>query len=121
MNYLKMTTTRNISLTIAAAMMLFIFSSCAKKISFQTSTVAPAAQGTVKVNKDDNNNYKVKISITNLAEPKRLQPAKNMYVVWMETASDGTKNIGQINSSTGFLSSKLLLKPSVHLNPPKYL
>ncbi len=107
MNYLKMTTTRNISLTIAAAMMLFIFSSCAKKISFQTSTVAPAAQGTVKVNKDDNNNYKVKISITNLAEPKRLQPAKNMYVVWMETASDGTKNIGQINSSTGFLSSKL--------------
>ncbi|MEO6229879.1 MAG: hypothetical protein ABJB11_13860 [Ferruginibacter sp.] len=107
MNHLKMTTTRNISLTIAAAMMLFIFSSCAKKISFQTSTVAPAAQGTVKVNKDGNNNYKVKIAITNLAEPKRLQPAKNTYVVWMETASDGTKNIGQINSSTGFLSSKL--------------
>ncbi|CAN5831753.1 hypothetical protein BH11BAC3_BH11BAC3_37030 [soil metagenome] len=107
MNHLKMTTVRNISLTIAAAMMLFIFSSCAKKISFQTSTVAPAAQGTVKVNKDDNNNYKVKVAITNLAEPKRLQPAKNTYVVWMETASDGTKNIGQINSSTGFLSSKL--------------
>jgi hypothetical protein len=30
-----------------------------------------------------------------------------MYVVWMETADNVTKNIGQINSSTGFLSNKL--------------
>ncbi len=107
MNYLKMTTTKCIGFTIAATMMLFIFSSCAKKISFQTSTVVPAATGTVKIKKDDNNNYQVKLSIQNLAEAKRLEPAKNTYVVWMETGSDGTKNIGQINSSTGFLSSKL--------------
>lgn len=107
MNYLKMTPTRIVYFTIAAAMMLFIFSSCSKKISFQTSSVVPAAKGTVQVKKDDNNNYKVKMSITNLAEPSRLQPAKNTYVVWMETDNNGTKNIGQINSSTGFLSSKL--------------
>ncbi len=107
MNYLKMTTARNISFTIAAAMMLFIFSSCSKKISFQTSSVVPAAKGTVKVKKDGNNNYQIKISIQNLAEPNRLQPSKSTYVVWMETDNNGTKNIGQINSSTGFLSSKL--------------
>lgn len=107
MNYLKMTTTKKISFTIAAAMMLFIFSSCSKKISFQTSTVVPAATGTVKVNKDGNNNYKINISISNLAEPKKLQPEKSTYVVWMETGSNGTQNLGQINSSTGFLSSKL--------------
>ncbi|MEP7109765.1 MAG: hypothetical protein ABI760_17345 [Ferruginibacter sp.] len=102
-----MTTTRNICLTIAGAMMVFYFSSCARKVSFQTSSVVPAAQGRVKVKKDNNNNYGIKISITNLAEPSRLQPPKNTYVVWMQTASNGTKNIGQINSSTGFLSSKL--------------
>ncbi len=104
---IKMITTRNICLIIAGAMMVFYFSSCARKVNFQTSSVVPAAQGKVKVKKDNNNNYGIKISITNLAEPKRLQPPKNTYVVWMQTADNGTKNIGQINSSTGFLSSKL--------------
>jgi hypothetical protein len=61
----------------------------------------------VKVKKDNNNNYSIQISLNNLAEPKRLQPSKNTYVVWMETNNNVTKNIGQINSSTGFLSSKL--------------
>jgi hypothetical protein len=107
MNYLKITTTRNIGFTIAAAMMLFFFSSCARKISFQTSTVVPAAEGTVKVKKDKNDNYRVSLAISNLAEPKRLQPAKNTYVIWMDTDNNRIKNIGQINTSTGFLSSKL--------------
>ena len=87
--------------------MLFVFNSCSKKISFQTSSVVPAANGTVKVKKDGNSNYQVNLSIVNLAEPTRLQPSKKTYVVWMDTESNGTKNIGQINSSTGFLSSKL--------------
>lgn len=99
--------TRTISFTIAAAMMLLVFSSCSKKISFQTSSIVPAANGTVKVKKDGNSNYQINLSIENLAEPTRLQPSKKTYVVWMETENNGTKNIGQINSSTGFLSSKL--------------
>ncbi|MEO7768189.1 MAG: hypothetical protein ABIS01_12210 [Ferruginibacter sp.] len=107
MNCIKMTTKGNIFLMIAGAMMVFYFSSCARKINFQTSSVVPAAQGTIKVKKDNNNNYGITISITNLAEPDRLQPPKTTYVVWMQTADNGTKNIGQINSSTGFLSSKL--------------
>ena len=98
----------NTILTIVAAMIvLFFFSSCARKISFQTSSVVPAARGDVKVKKDNNNNYSIQISLNNLAEPKRLEPAKNTYVVWMETSDNVTKNIGQINSSTGFLSNKL--------------
>lgn len=107
MNYLKMTTTRNIGFTITAAMMFLFFSSCARKISFQTSTVVPAAEGTVKVKKDKNNNYRISVAISNLAEPTRLQPSKNTYVVWMDTDNNRIKNIGQINSSTGFLSQKL--------------
>ncbi len=107
MKNVKTATTRNILLMITAAMMLFYFSSCARKVSFQTSSVVPAAKGSVKVTKDKNKNYKIKISLSNLAEPSRLQPSKNAYVVWMETDNNNTKNIGQINSSTGFLSSKL--------------
>ncbi len=107
MNYLKITTAKNIFFTIVAAMMLLYFSSCSTKASFQTSAVVPAAKGSVKVKKDKNSNYQIKISISNLAEPKRLQPSKNTYVVWMETENNITKNIGQINSSTGFLSKKL--------------
>jgi hypothetical protein len=90
-----------------AALVLVYLSSCARKISFQNSSIVPAARGDVKVKKDNNNNYNIQISLSDLAEPKRLQPSRNTYVVWMETASNTTKNIGQINSSTGFLSGKL--------------
>lgn len=99
--------TNTILAIVAAMVVLFFFSSCARKISFQTSSVVPAARGDVKVKKDDNNNYSIQISLNNLAEPKRLDPSKNTYVVWMETSDNVTKNIGQINSSTGFLSNKL--------------
>ena len=96
-----------ILMIVTAAIALFFFSSCARKISFQTSSVVPAARGDVKVKKDNNNNYSIQVSLNNLAEPKRLEPSKNTYVVWMETSDNVTKNIGQINSSTGFLSNKL--------------
>lgn len=99
--------TKSIFAITATVLMLFYFSSCAKKINFQNSSVVPAARGDVKVKKDNNNNYSIHISLNNLSEPKRLQPSKNNYVVWMETDENATKNIGQINSSTGFLSSKL--------------
>lgn len=92
---------------IAAVALVFCLNSCARKINFQSSSVVPAARGDVKVKKDNNNNYHIQISLSNLAESNRLQPAKNTYVVWMESSDNATKNIGQINSSTGFLSDKL--------------
>jgi hypothetical protein len=98
---------RNFFLSIGIVMMLFFLNSCAKKVSFQQSTVTPAAEGKVKIKKDKNNNYAIKIDLKNLAGPSRLQQPRSTYVVWMETESNGTKNIGRINSSSGFLSSKL--------------
>jgi hypothetical protein len=98
---------RKLLFVLTGAMVLFYFSSCARKISFLTSSIVPAAEGTVKVNKDKNKNYHIQISLSNLAEPNRLQPSKNTYVVWMETNDNAVKNIGQINTSTGFLSKKL--------------
>ncbi|TDH29361.1 hypothetical protein EXU57_03790 [Segetibacter sp. 3557_3] len=82
-------------------------SSCSKKISFQTSTAVPAAQGVVKYKKDGNNNYRIEVDIKNLAAPKRLEPPKSTYVVWIETDANGTKNIGQLKTSSGIFTSTL--------------
>lgn len=85
----------------------FFISSCAKKIVFQPSSAVPAAKGKVKIKKDDNNNYSIKLNVENLAEPNRLSPPQNIYVVWIMTKESGVKNIGQIKSSSGLFSSKL--------------
>jgi ribosomal protein S9 len=81
--------------------------SCSRKISFATSTVVPAAEGTVKVKKDNNNNYAIKVDVRNLAEPNRLPQPQNVYVVWIETERNGTQNLGQLNTSSGLFSNAL--------------
>jgi hypothetical protein len=88
----------------------------AKKIGFLSSSIVPAARGYVKVKRDINENFLIQVKISNLAEVNRLQPSKQVYLVWMITDHEITDNIGQINSSTTFLSTKLkasFLKVSV--------
>jgi hypothetical protein len=79
----------------------------AKKVDFLSSSIVPAARGYVKVKRDINENYLIQVKISNLAEVNRLQPSKQTYVVWMITDHEITVNIGQIISSTTFLSTKL--------------
>ncbi len=100
-------TSKKIFFTTASLLLLILFTSCAKKINFSTSSVVPAARGTVKVKKDNNHNYVIKIQLNGLAEVKRLQPPKLTYVVWMESDQQVAKNIGQINSSSSMLSKTL--------------
>jgi len=99
--------TKSILLIALTTMMAYSFSSCATKAKFATSSVAPAARGDVKIKKDKNKNYVIKIEITNLAEVSRLQPAKQTYIVWLVSDKDETKNLGKISSSSGTFSSKL--------------
>lgn len=89
--------------------LFFIFSlaSCAKKLNFSTSSIVPAAQGTVKYKKDKNGNYAVRVKLVNLSDPERLQPSKRTYVVWMETNRNGVKNLGQLRSTSGLFSSTM--------------
>ena len=99
---------KRIILAVLTVFTLAVFaSSCAKKIVFQPSEIVPAATGKVKIKKDDNNNYSIKLDVKNLADSKRLTPPQDTYVVWMMTKESGVKNIGQIKSSSGFLSSKI--------------
>ena len=86
---------------------MMVNQSCAHKISFGTSSVVPAAEGSVKVKKDKNNNYNIDLSVIRLADPKRLSPSKQLYVVWMDADQNGTKNIGQLKTSSGMLSKTL--------------
>ena len=80
--------------------------SCSKKISFMDNSDVPGAEGTVKI-KNKGGNYLIDVSTLNLAPSEKLSPSKKMYVVWVETKNDGVKNIGSMNSSSGFLSKAL--------------
>jgi hypothetical protein len=84
-----------------------ILSGCARKMQFDVSPVVPAATGNVKVKKDDNNNYMLTVKVLNLAPARNLTPSRETYVVWMESNRARVKNLGQINTSKGFLSKTL--------------
>ncbi|MEO7044460.1 MAG: hypothetical protein ABI091_04085 [Ferruginibacter sp.] len=107
---MKITThtfSRILYLLTAALFIIFTFGSCSKKMSFQTSAVVPAAEGTVKIKKDKNNNYNIALSVKRLASPDRLNPPKKFYVVWMNSNNNAAKNIGQIKTSSSLLSKTL--------------
>jgi hypothetical protein len=80
-------------------------SSCAQKSMFLVSPVQPAARGYAEVKKDKNSNYHVSVELTSLSESNRLSPPKSVYIVWMVSDGDVTKNIGQIKPSTNLKAS----------------
>lgn len=74
---------------------------------FASSSVVPAAKGSVKYKKDKNSNYHIDLKVIHLANSNKLTPARETYVVWMDTEKNGVKNLGQLKSSDSFLSSTL--------------
>ncbi|MFY9158261.1 hypothetical protein [Aquirufa ecclesiirivi] len=92
---------------VGVCMLLTLVSSCSKPTTFLTSTVVPAAEGTIRLKKDSNKNYVIMIKMSNLAEVERLQPPKKVYVVWMENEEGRAKNLGQINSTHELISKQL--------------
>lgn len=95
-------------------MLIFVISfssnSCSRKMNFEISSVVPAARGYVKVGKDSNKNYKLKLNVKYLAESKRLEEKNNEYVIWMETKDATPMNIGRIESSKSGMSRVLKAK-----------
>ncbi|MGA0560059.1 hypothetical protein ACO2Q8_25585 [Larkinella sp. VNQ87] len=96
-----------ISKTTLILCVLTAFNACTPKMSFKTSSLAPAANGNVNVKKDRNKNYTLKVSVRNLAEPKNLTPAKNTYLVWMKQNDNSVKKLGQLNPSGKSLTASL--------------
>lgn len=94
--------------TIAHSLFMVVaLSSCTPKMTFLNSTIAPAATGGVSVKKDKNNNYVLNVSVMNLAEPKQLTPAKETYIVWMESDESSVKKLGQIAPRSKALKGEL--------------
>ncbi len=89
---------------------LFVISllvSCSKHVAFLPSSVVPSAEGMVKVKTDKNMNYAIKLNVSNLANPGRLEPPKSNYVVWVETSGNGMQNIGSLRTSKATFSKAL--------------
>ncbi|WP_220466182.1 hypothetical protein [Dyadobacter psychrotolerans] len=97
----------NIFHVIFSLAILFLLSSCSKKLSFSTSSIVPAAEGYVKIKKDKNENYAVKLNVRHLSPPDRLVESKNVYVVWANTKDNGVRNMGQLKSGHGLFSKAL--------------
>jgi len=85
---------------------MLIITSCATNEAFLNSSVVPAATGKVKVKRDGNQNYVINLEVKNIASVVRLQSAKQLYVVWMETERGIFENLGQLKTSTGFMSKQ---------------
>jgi hypothetical protein len=91
----------------AALLFLLAASACSRTANFATSSVQPAARGQVKIKKDNNDNYALTVNVRYLAEPERLQPAKQVYVVWSKTPDNRELNLGQLKISHGLFSHTL--------------
>ena len=99
-------------------LLVFLFTSCSKKITFLNSAVVPAAEGTVVIKQDNNKNYNIELAVSQLADPGRLTPPKAVYVVWMETGESGVQNLGRLKTSKkGF--SKMLTSSLQTITPHK--
>src|SRR3982750_3145893 len=72
-----------------------LITSCSRRFRFESSPVVPGAEGLVKVKKDHNKNYSITVKTVRLTEAEKLDPPRSLYVVWMQTEFNGTKNIGQ--------------------------
>jgi len=66
----------------------------ASDVPLVASSVVPAATGKVSYEHDRNGNLKFKIEVKHLADPARLTPAKNCYVVWIRSADGQLQNAG---------------------------
>lgn len=96
-----------IFISVFAALFLFSLNSFAKKVRFSVSSVVPAARGYVKISRDNNQNYIIRIELSDLAEASRLETPKLTYIVWMDSNEASTMNMGQIKSSATFLTKRL--------------
>ncbi|WP_420150641.1 hypothetical protein [Spirosoma sp.] len=91
-----------ITLLINAAL-----SACTPKMTFTNSTIVPSATGNVTVKKDKNKNYVINVSVQNLADPQKLNPAKSTYLVWTESKNDPVQKLGKISPSGKALQGSL--------------
>jgi hypothetical protein len=93
-----------LSILTISIVAIIALTSCGKKITFLPSTVAPGAKGAVKITRDDNDNYVIKLQVRDLVKAEKLQPRKDDYVVWVETQENRAQHLGKLQSSKSLFS-----------------
>jgi hypothetical protein len=61
-----------------------------------SSTLAPAARGTVHSETDRNGNTGLKVEVKHLAKPHDLQSGYSSYVVWVQPRGQSPTNAGEL-------------------------
>lgn len=69
---------------------------CAKKFAVEISSTVPATQAELKTSQDNNDNPVVDLKVKHLAPPQNLQPARSVYVAWVETPDGKIFNAGRL-------------------------
>lgn len=95
------------------AMGLLLITSCVSSIKFPVSPLVPAAEISATKKETVNKNYDIEVTANYLANPNRLAPPKNFYVVWIVTDKNGIKNIGQLIQNR---TRKVVLKTTTPFN-----
>lgn len=96
---------------ISFVLVAMLLSSCAKRVAFPDSPSMPGADVVLKVDQNKNNNYELELEVDHIARPNRLTPPRNNYVVWLETSSHGTINVGNLRVSSGNKASLTTVTP----------
>lgn len=77
---------------------MLIAVSCSSVTKFPVSDITPAATITANTKQDKNENYMISVAANDLAAPDRLNPPQKVYVVWIQTKDNVSKNIGQLKN-----------------------
>lgn len=86
---------RAVILTAALA----VLSGCAtsQERSFSTSPAIPAAEGSARFSKTENDNVAINLTVKHLASPEKLTPPAANYVVWIRANKDAApQSIGAL-------------------------
>ena len=85
------------AIAVAATLVLGgMAAGCAKKINMSRSAAVPSVEARLKVDKKEDNQKQIKVSVQHLAPVERLSPDAKHYVVWLQAkdAQAMPSNIG---------------------------
>lgn len=82
-----------------------LLSACASKKDFPISNVTPAAKISVSIEKDNNGNHEINLKSKYLTSPERLTPPRKVYIIWLQTESNGLLNLGQLETDSSTKAS----------------
>lgn len=100
---------------LAISVIIALMTSCADTIKFPVSDVTPAADITAKLTKEAEPNYLVTIEAKNLASAERLEPSREIYVIWAISKAGVVRNVGhftQENAETSTYKASFPYQPT---------